>query len=76
MMKFAYKRPDGGVCILSAAPKGKIEQVLGTMSDADYEAHILKGIPSDATDIVRLPDDWKDTPAQFCRIVDGKVVTD
>ena len=75
-MKFAYRRPDGGISILSAAPKAKIEQVIGTMTSAAYEAHILKGIPSDATDIVWLPDDWKDTPAQFCRIVDGKVVTD
>ncbi len=75
-MKIAFKHPDGGVSILSAAPKPMIERVLGPMSDADYEAHILKGMPSDATDIVKLPDDWKDTPAQFCRIVNGTVVTD
>lgn len=71
--KYAFTRPDGGVSILIvAADKAEIEAMLGLgpgigpdgkptygMTDEEYEAHILEGIPKDALDVQKLPDDWE-----------------
>jgi hypothetical protein len=59
-LKFAYTQPDGSVAIVHAAPKEHLERLFGPMTDAQYEAHVLeRSIPADATDVTRLPDDWK-----------------
>lgn len=77
-MKFAYTRPDGGVSIVVAAPKHQLERVRGPMSDEEYEARVReKSIPPDATDVIRLPDDWQPPPRatrEKWRIRNGKVV--
>jgi hypothetical protein len=58
-LRYAFTRPDGGVTIIHAAAKADIERVLGPLTDAQYEAHVLeRSIPADATDVTKLPDDW------------------
>lgn len=75
-MKFAYSRRDGGVSIIGAAPKAMVERLLGPLTNEAYEAHVRKAIPSDAVDVIKLPDDWEDVPAQFCRMSKGKIVVE
>jgi hypothetical protein len=58
-LKFSYTRPDGGVSIVHAVPKAHLERKLGPLTDAEYEAHVLKrSIPADAIDVTKLPVDW------------------
>jgi hypothetical protein len=58
-MKYAFTRPDGGVTIIHAASKKSLERVLGPLTDAQYEAHVVeRSIPADATNVTKLPDDW------------------
>lgn len=58
-LKLAYTTPDGGVAIVHAAPKEQLEKVLGPLTDAQYEAHVMaRSIPDDALDVQKLPDDW------------------
>jgi hypothetical protein len=58
-MRFAYTRPDGGVNIVNAAPKERLELVLGALTDDEYRAHVVeRSIPADALDLHELPEDW------------------
>lgn len=53
-MRFAYTRPDGGVSIVTAAPK-PID-----LTDEEHRARVIeKSIPPDATDVIELADDWQ-----------------
>ncbi len=66
MNKIAYTRPDGGVSIVSPASKEAVERVLGPLTKAKYEAHIMeKSIPADATNIVFLVEDEVPTDRSF-----------
>ena len=59
-LRYAFTRPDGGVSIVNAAAKADIERVMGPMTDAQYEAHVVeRSIPADATDVHKLPDNWE-----------------
>jgi len=59
-MRFAYTRPDGGLSIINAVPKERVELVIGELTDDEYRAHIIdRSIPPDATDVHELPDDWQ-----------------
>ena len=59
ILKYLYTRPDGGVSIVGAAPKETLEQVLGPLTDSQYEAHFLsRSIPVDAANLQRIPDDF------------------
>jgi hypothetical protein len=58
-LRLAYSRPDGGVSIVVAAPKGVLEKALGPLTDQEYFRHVWeRSIPSDAIDPEVLPDDW------------------
>lgn len=49
-MRFMYTRPDGGVSIITAAPKEDLERVLGALSDDEYVNHVLaRSVPDDAS---------------------------
>lgn len=73
MKKIIYTRPDGGVSIVSPAPKKDIERMLGSITDKEYEKLVLsKSIPEDAVNVrfiedQDIPDDrefrdaWVDT---------------
>lgn len=78
-MKFAFMQPNGVAAILMAAPKADIERDLGQLSDEDYRAHVMKGIPLDATNVHELPDDWKppstDRALRNAWVTDGKTVS-
>lgn len=65
-LRIAYTRPDGGVSIVSAAPKADIERVIGPMTAQEYLAHVLsRSIPSDATDVNVLPLNWTPPDGTF-----------
>lgn len=52
MKKILYSLENGSVCVVHAAPKEKIEQLLGAMSEEEYEKHVLeKSIPSNAKNV-------------------------
>lgn len=58
-MMFAYTRPDGGVSIVIAAPKERIELVLGPMTTDEYREHVVnRSIPADAVDVCELQEPW------------------
>jgi hypothetical protein len=68
ILRFAYTRPDGSLSIVIAAPKVKLERVLGPLTDQNYRAHVVaRSIPADATDVHELPDTWapSDTDRTF-----------
>lgn len=52
-MKIIYTRPsDGGVSIITAAPREVLEQVLGPLTVEEYEAHVLeRSIPDGALQV-------------------------
>lgn len=56
MKKLLYTRPDdGGVTIVIPAAKEKMEEILGPLSDAQYESHVRsRSIPVDAINVVEL----------------------
>lgn len=55
-LRFARKRPDGGVAIITAAPKEHLERLLGPMTDAQYRDHVLDRNGITEGDVVELPD--------------------
>lgn len=59
-LRFAYTRPDGGVSIVVAAPRERLEKMLGKFASGEnYIAHIRsRSIPQDASNVTQLPDDW------------------
>lgn len=57
MKKLIYTRLDGGVSVVIPAPKKGIEDVLGPLTVAEYEAHVLeRSIPVDAINIRSIDD--------------------
>ena len=87
-MKFAYNQPNGIAAILIAAAREDIERDLGLtprampdgsmfpagLSDEEYRTLVLRAIPSDATLVHELADDWA-PPAQN-RTIRNAWVTD
>jgi hypothetical protein len=72
LKKIAYTRPDGGLSIVGAASKENLEQVLGPLTDEQYEAHVWeRSIPPDAINPHYIEDD--DIPKKE---VDGGMVED
>lgn len=66
MKKIVYTRPDGGVSIIHPAAKHNIEKVMGPMTDAEYEAHVLaRSIPADATNVRYIDDADIPTDREF-----------
>lgn len=57
-MKFVYTKPDGGVAIVSAAPKADLERVLGPMTRAQYRQHVIERSIPKGVEYRELPDDW------------------
>lgn len=57
MKKIAYTNSEGGVSIMVAVPREKVEEILGPMTDEDYEQRIWGRIPDDATNAVEIDDD-------------------
>jgi hypothetical protein len=57
-LRFAYSL-DGGVSIITAAPKADIEVVLGPLTNEQYRIHVLeRSVPTGATDLTELPRNW------------------
>lgn len=79
-LKYAFTTSDGRLAIVHAVSKASLEKVLGPLTDEQYEAHVVeRSIPSDATDVTKLPDDW--TPPDRStrdrwKIEGGKVVVE
>ena len=59
-MKYAYMNAATGIAaIVIPAAKSDLEKVLGPLTQQAYVDHVLtRSIPSDATDLIELPDDW------------------
>lgn len=57
-MKFIYTRPeDNGVSVVIAAPKESVEHVLGSLTEKEYESHLIAvSIPKDAINPRQLSD--------------------
>ena len=52
MKRLLFSRPDGGVTIVVPNSKEKIEQVLGPMTQEEYEAHVTeRSIPDWGTQV-------------------------
>lgn len=68
-LRYTYTRPeDGGVDIVTAAPKERLELVLGPLTDEAYEAHVLeRSIPKDAIGVQKMPDDWEPESDRYFR---------
>lgn len=79
-MKIAYKRPDGGVSIVIAAPKDQLQKSMGPMTDAQYEEFVKeKLIPENAQNITYVSDAEIPKDKTFRNawdIVDGKITVD
>lgn len=59
MLRWAYRRSDGGVAIVTAMPRDQLEAVAKFITDQEYLEFVrLRSIPEDATDVVQLPDNW------------------
>lgn len=57
MKRHVYTNGDGSVAIVTPAPKVELEKILGPMSDAQYEAHVLsRSIPPDAINVTPIED--------------------
>lgn len=62
MKKIIYTTVEGGVSIIVPAPKEAIEKVLGPLTQAEYEAHVVeRSIPVDAINVRSVED--TDIPA-------------
>lgn len=57
MNKIMYTVADGSVSVATAAPKNKIEEMLGEMTDEEYVQHIMGCIPKDAINITEVTDE-------------------
>jgi hypothetical protein len=67
-MRLIYTRPDGGLSIVHAAPKGRLELVLGPLTDAEYEQHVIdRSVPPDAVNPRVLPQDFVVNPDRTFR---------
>ena len=57
MKRIIYTTIEGGVCVVVPAPKEAIEKVLGPLTQAEYEAHVLeRSIPVDAINVRSIED--------------------
>lgn len=58
MKKIAYTNPiEGNTCIVVPVEKAKIEEILGPMTDAEYEAHVReRSIPANAINVMDIDD--------------------
>ena len=68
MQKIIYTRADdGGVSIINPSPKERLERVLGTLTEAQYEEHVwTRSVPDDAID-PRYIDDLDIPPSREFR---------
>jgi hypothetical protein len=58
MKKFIYTNADGSLSLVVASKKESIENILGPLTDAEYEAHIVeKSVPSDRSNVQFINDD-------------------
>ncbi len=63
-MIFTYTHPETGILqVFYAAPKGHLEEKLGSLSDADYRAHVEErlrdDLPAGVTDLREMPAAWR-----------------
>ena len=68
-LRFAYRTPDGGMAVATAAPKEALAPLIGKLgeetgifelSDEDYRAFVVvRLIPPDASEVTELPGDWQ-----------------
>lgn len=59
-MRFAYTRPDGGVSIVIPVPREQLERTHTFETNEDYERFVIeRSIPPDATNVMKLPDDYE-----------------
>jgi hypothetical protein len=57
-LKYVYTNADGTVAVIHAAPKTSIEEMLGPLTDEEYEAHVLeKSVPAGAISVRRITED-------------------
>lgn len=81
-MRLQYSTPDGGVAIVSAAPKENLELALGPLSEENYMAHVIgKSVPAGVKKIFVMADDWKPPEGREFRNAwtltdDGGIVVD
>lgn len=69
MLRFSYiRRSDGGLSIVTAAPKEQLERIFGPLGDEQYRRHVIeRSIPMDAKDVCELPDDWQPPTSRLLR---------
>lgn len=66
MKKIAYTRQDGGVSIVVPAPKDRLEIVLGSLSESEYENHVMeRSIPKDVTNVRSIEESDIPTSREF-----------
>lgn len=62
MKRIIYTTPEGTVSIVHAAPKDRLELVLGPLTDDEYREHVYaRSIPAEATNVREIDDE--DIPA-------------
>jgi hypothetical protein len=65
-MKYIFTDDSGNVCVGAGAPKDQIEQLLGPLTDQQYEDHIIQtSIPPGSKFYSELPEDWKGHDIDF-----------
>ena len=66
MKKLIYTRPDGGLSVVIPALKKDVENVLGALTEGEYEAHVLsRSIPVDAINVRSVDDTDFPTSGEF-----------
>lgn len=79
-MRILYSRIDGGVSIVTAAPKIDLEKVLGPLTDDEYKKHVIdKSVPDDVVNFLEVPDDYVFPDREFrnaWQLVDGTITYD
>ncbi len=66
MKKIVYTRTDGGVSVITPASKEALEKVLGSLTEAQYDAHVReRSIPTGATNVRDI--DASDLPTREFR---------
>jgi len=66
MKKILFEDNEGRLCLVIPADKKSIERTLGTLSDAEYEAHVKeRSIPKDAKKVRDIEDKYIPTTREF-----------
>jgi hypothetical protein len=66
MKKMIYTQTNGSVVVVTPAPKERIESVIGPLTDAQYEAHVIsRSIPNDAINLRSISDEDIPTSREF-----------